>query len=124
MSETTTYDPIPETCEEAVAKWDRGEGVFTAEMGGLGPGYEQCIQIMAFEMVRGYLGKPIPEDVEEFRAGLEAAAKESVKRLQPSGAQHGAAMSMAAQVLRKGWRAALKELPSDRLIQVSRVFPA
>lgn len=37
-------NPIPETCEEALARWDAGETVFTAEMGGLGPGYEQAIQ--------------------------------------------------------------------------------
>lgn len=116
-------DPIPETCEEALAKWDSGEGVFTAEMGGLGPGYEQVIQIMAFEAIRGVIGKDLPAEKEPLNRLFDDAMKESVTRLRPSGAQHGAAKNLAYCVLSRGYRKALRELPSERLIQVSREFP-
>jgi hypothetical protein len=117
------YDPIPETCEEALARWDRGEPVFTAEMGGLGPGYEQCIQIMAFEAIRGVIGKELPAEKEPLNKLFDDAMKESVARLHPSGAQFGAAKNLAYCVLSRGYRKALLELPEDRLIQVSRELP-
>ena len=37
---------------EWLRRWDAGEGVWSIEMGGIGPGYEQCIQITAAEILR------------------------------------------------------------------------
>lgn len=37
------------TNETALAAWDAGEPVWSCDMGGMGPGYEQCIQIMGFD---------------------------------------------------------------------------
>ena len=44
----------PKTALEALAKWDAGEIVHTVEIGGMGPGYEQCIHISVFEIIRDH----------------------------------------------------------------------
>ena len=129
MPETTatpTYNPIPETVAEALERWDAGETVFTVSMGGLGPGYEQCIHILVFEIIRDHLatGKPLPDDgADEWETWGDGA----VHRLDPeigfSGAQVGAAKNVAARTLKLGWRAAIREVP-DRQIQVSRQMPS
>ncbi|KKK93920.1 hypothetical protein LCGC14_2688070 [marine sediment metagenome] len=36
----------PKTLDEAIERWDAGRSLFSVEMGGLGPGYEQAIQIL------------------------------------------------------------------------------
>ncbi len=127
------FDPIPETVADAVAAWDRGDSVFTVEMGGMGPGYEQCIHIAAFEIMRVWDGKfPTGEhwadDLGKDRAEeLNAIADAEIKKLNYlgfSGAQVGAAKSLASCVCRRGYRAAMREEEvKDRLIQVSKNFP-
>lgn len=121
MTMTEQHDPIPETVAEALAKWDAGESVFSVEMGGLGPGYEMAIQGLAFEMMRDLLSRdPVVIRDEDLDA--------VVRRLndQPwagfSGAQVGAAKSLAARVCLDGYRKALRHpsLESDRLIQVCK----
>lgn len=113
------------TVEQALAAWDRGESLFMCEMGGLGPGYEQCIQVLTVELLREYNGKPLPKKGE-----WEGWGDEVVARLNPklgfSGAQVGAGKSQAARMLAIGYGAALEEmkaLDGDRLIQVSRGWP-
>lgn len=128
----------PDTAQEALEMWDRGDSVFTAEMGGLGPGYEQCIHVMAFEIVRELLARePIDwpksdaaktdaDARREWRAfcdSVEAAVRPKILGLGSSGAQHGAAMNLAFITVRKGWAKALSELQDDRLIQVSKTWP-
>ena len=125
-------DSKPETAREALARWDAGESVFTAEMGGMGPGYEQVIHIMAFEIIRELLTRePIDwsrateEHRREWRAftdSVEAAVLPKVAGLGSSGAQWGAAQNLAFRTVRIGWAKALDEIP-DRLIQVSRDWP-
>lgn len=51
---------IPETARELVSQWDSGETIWSIEMGGLGPGYEQAIQILAVEITRDNLDKQVP----------------------------------------------------------------
>jgi hypothetical protein len=110
---------------ELLARWDRGESIWSVEMGGLGPGYEQTLQVAAVEIVRDWLGKELPEKP------TPDWADETLKRidqdLQLSGAQAGAAQWLAYHWLREGpaalvWqhRDAGKE---DRLIQVSNHWP-
>jgi len=128
------------TTEEALAAWDRGDTVWSAEMGGLGPGYEQCIQITAFEMLRYMAEHPFDyaaldelDDDDRKRAMSRAyddamskvlfADGHSVNELGLSGAQYGAASNMAHRFMRVGYRAALDELPTDRRILVCRTFP-
>lgn len=50
-----------ETAAELLRRWDAGEPIWSVELGGLGPGYEQAIQVLAVELVRDNLGKPLPE---------------------------------------------------------------
>lgn len=124
IDSTTRFDPIPETCSEALAKWDKGEPVFTVEMGGLGPGYEQCIQMLAFELIREF-----KDDKTFDKEGWNGERAEKIvdtldKKLGFSGAQVGAAKSLASFVCSKGYRKALRmSKVKDRLIQVSKRFP-
>lgn len=118
-------DLVPETCAEALEKWDRGEPVFTVEMGGIGPGYEQCIQILVFELIRAALAGEMPVSGTPMRGWGEA----TVTRLNDalggfSGAQVGAAKSLAAAMLINGYRAAVRSVDGNRMIQASKNFPA
>lgn len=130
-----------ETPAEALAAWDRGEVVWSVEMGGLGPGYEQAIQVCAFEMLRDLLasGIVLPRDIPDQDAPEVKAVKQrfrditdaTVHRLDDelggmSGAQVGAAKSICGMTMRFGWREALesaRKQDPDRLIQVSRCWP-
>ncbi len=126
------WNTKPDTAAEALELWDAGHSVFTVEMGGLGPGYEQVIHIAAFEFVRELLKRePINwgQATEEatpawaaFVKTVEDAVDPKLKALGMSGAQYGAAKSVAFRTVRIGWAQALDEVP-DRLIQVSRTWP-
>jgi len=119
------YDTVPETAAEALAKWDRDDTVWTVEMGGLGPSYEQCIHIAAFELLRAMLFEP-REDVPliyERMMGLVLLLP-SIKALQLSGSQAGAAAHLAANYLVNGYRATCRTFPEERMIQVTKYFPS
>lgn len=126
--ETNDYELIPATCAEALRRWDAGESVFSVEMGGLGPGYEQCIQIVAFEALRELLAQPAPPPWEDkdamkaFHDGIDKTLMERTKDMGLSGAQYGAGLSMAYRCFRIGYGHALAEVP-DRHIQVSNNWP-
>lgn len=113
------------TVAQALAAWDRGDSIFMVEMGGLGPGYEQCIQLLTVELLREFNGKPLPE-----KGHWDGWGDEVVRRLNPtmgfSGAQVGAAKSQAARMLTIGYGAALLEIKkrdADRTILVSSHWP-
>ena len=122
------------TNEEALAEWDRGGSVWSCELGGLGPGYEQCIQIMGFEFLREMLANPFDyegkaDDKDVWRAyvkDIESAPgpKAIIEKLGPSGAQFGAAMNIASVFARKGYAKGMETVPEDRRIQVSKTFPS
>jgi hypothetical protein len=60
------------TNEEALTAWDRNSPVWTCVMGGLGPGYEQVIHLIAFELLRSMiLLGPNFQNVAEHPAPLE-----------------------------------------------------
>ena len=120
----------PKTCKEALAIWDSGQSIFTVSMGGLGPGYEQCIHILAFEIIRDYLDGQIPgtklpdgsfKPHKDF--GESAVARCDKKVGGFSGAQVGAAKNLAYIVLTKGWQVGIDSAPKDRHIQVSKTMP-
>jgi hypothetical protein len=48
----------PDRPAEVVAAWDAGRVIWTVEMGGLGPGYEQTIQTLVVELLRSAGGPP------------------------------------------------------------------
>ena len=108
------------TIASYVAAWDRNDVVPSIEMGGLGPGYEQCIQILFVEILRDECVKPIPTEFPDDWGD------ETVDRLEPklgfSGAQVGATKSLAAYALVHGIDAMLDKTP-DRRIWIQKVFP-
>ncbi len=116
---------------DLLTRWDEGKPVFTVEMGGLGPGYEQALQIAMFEILRDLLDRNPDssawQDKEPWateREIIETNAMPRVRELGLSGAQWGAAMSLAAALYMRGPRAAMKETPDDRHIQVCRAMPS
>lgn len=123
------------TNEDALAAWDCGEPVWSCDMGGIGPGYEQCIQLMGFEMLRAMLANPVDwetvtgeagrDNWQEYRDRIDALpeVKAVISHLQPSAAQHGAAMSIASVFARNGYAKGMEMVPEDRRIQVSNKFP-
>lgn len=130
MGVTELYEA---TAAEWLQRWDRGESVWSVEMGGLGPGYEQCIQITAAEILRhmiagGYdasrwdTSEAWRSDLEKIEGGvLESGA---ISKLGLSGAQWGAAVNLAANLYQRGPRVALSDgRVKDRHIQVRRDFP-
>ena len=117
---------IPETAADALAQWDRGESVWTVEMGGIGPGYEQAIQVGVFEMLRSLVGKDLPTD----RAALDEFLDVALDRIDKnasigglSGAQAGAIKWLAYKTLTQGWRFIVEKHPQDRRILVSKNWP-
>lgn len=113
-------------------RWDDGRSVWSIEMGGLGPGYEQCIQIVAAETLRFLLKeKPDAQDVidhwkDKWADIIEKAllADERLTGLGLSGAQAGAGTYLGTRLYLEGPRKIMQtpEL-KDRKIQVSRTFP-
>ena len=115
-------------------RWDAGDGVWSISMGGLGPGYEQCCQIVAAETLRFLLAKQpdliaLEHDSDAWKAFRAEMDKDSfanpkLTKLGLSGAQAGGGMNLALQLYRKGPRGVMTdEAVKDRHIQVCRVFP-
>ncbi|MDB5988885.1 MAG: hypothetical protein JWQ10_288 [Herbaspirillum sp.] len=114
-------------------RWDDGKSCWTIEMGGLGPGYEQCIHITATEILRHMLAKSYdvdgwtdPDQWKKDHHEIETAgfANPTIQKLGLSGAQWGSALNLAAMFYRQGPRAVMTdERVKDRHIQVQRTFP-
>lgn len=114
-------------------RWDQGKSVWSIEMGGLGPGYEQCIHITCAEILRELLKRK--PDLEAMSADERRLLTDEIdkvlyadglptSKLGLSGAQHGAAMSLASMLYNKGPRGVMNdEAVKDRHIQVSKTFP-
>jgi hypothetical protein len=120
--------------DELIEAWDRGETITTLTMGGLGPGYEQAIQIAAVEFARateGLDGTPNSEEASQaFRARCDLALKNHDEKL---GGITGA-MFEAASWLAWQWRfgtggpeglieRAKERGEEHRIIFASRTFP-
>lgn len=122
------------TNEDVLAEWDRGGSVWSCELGGLGPGYEQCIQIMGFEFLRAMLADPFDyegkaEDRDVWRTYVDKIEKQPgpkaiIEKLGPSGAQFSAAMNIASVFAKNGYAKGMDMVPEDRRIQVSKNFPS
>jgi len=126
---------VHDTAAEMLAAWDRGETIWTLELGGLGPGYEQAIQTMAVEFTRAGIAsewKP-SGDKESDNKSWEAICNERMMQIDDaiggaSGAQFGAARWLAYQWLHNGGPRALAlradaQNDEDRIIQCSKAFP-
>ena len=119
------------TARDALMRWDADEPVWTVEMGGLGPGYEQCIQLMMFELMRAMLDKPCTAEKGDAEAwqkyGEEIeetpAVKEIMSKLSPSGAQYMAALNLSNVITTRGYAWTMERAGEERLILVSKNFP-
>jgi hypothetical protein len=131
---TTDAEMYGADAAEWLKRWDNDDLVWTIDMGGMGPGYEQCIQIMAAEILRHLLkvgyDKSTWKDKEVWRRDrdkIEGAmfANDWVKKNMPSGAQLGAAMSLATSLYMRGPIEVMNDPEiKDRHIQARRVFPS
>lgn len=120
-------------CADWLKRWDEGRSVWSIEMGGLGPGYEQCIHITMAEILRHMLAEGYDwkqwEDKDTWgrvRDAIETYSFENstIKQLGLSGAQWGAALNLASHLYRDGPRKIMAdERVKDRKIQVQRTFP-
>jgi len=115
-----------------VERWDNGKSIWSIEMGGLGPGYEQCIQVMAVEFVRSMMAgkydasKWVDSDAwVKDREEIETMCKDTINKLSPSGAQFGAALNLASFIYKDGPINVMNdEKVKDRHIQASKSFPS
>ena len=115
--------------EDAVKAWDTGEIVCSGEMGGMGPGYEQSIQICIFECLRWLVeNEPDTEGWDtgdgnwpDTRDALYKLTGEvgTEKNLGLSGAQGGSVVSAATMFYQHGYAEALDKADRDRRIQVN-----
>lgn len=114
---------------EWLARWDRGDGIWTLEMGGLSAGYDQSINIMAAEMVRALLDLK-PELVTgeaitaELKAAIDTAIGSAPSVLGLSGAQYHGALSVALGIYHLGPIQFVSQAPSDRRVQASKRWPS
>ena len=116
-----------------LSRWDAGKSVWSIEMGGLGPGYEQCIQMTAAEVLRWLLTNKTDADLwkdkdvwKQTRDAIDKSlwANPTIDKLGLSGAQAGAAVSLATALYRQGPRKIMNDPKvKDRHIQVQRDFP-
>ena len=119
-----------EDLKEAIKKWNEGSAVWTAELGGIGPGYEQAIQILFFEIMSRWGDNPLPESTEgSYPIEFTNHVNEVVNDLDEtcfgfSGAQVGAAKSAAWRFMSYGYSNMMNELGDSRRILVSRRCPS
>jgi hypothetical protein len=116
-----------------LTRWDADRGCWSIEMGGLGPGYEQAIQITMAEILRHLLAEKYDHaawaDTDVWKRDRELIDKASfanpvISGLGLSGAQWGAALGLATKFYMQGPRAIMNDKAvKDRHIQVSRSFP-
>lgn len=118
-AEQTEYAAVQAYGKDAadlLARWDAGQGVWSISMGGFGPGYEQSLQIAAFEVLRHLLNGGKIEAAENILPSIEY--------LGLSGTQWGAARGLAMAFHERGPRKVHEDYASDRHIQVSAYFPS
>ena len=119
---------------EWLKRWDDGQSVWSIEMGGLGPGYEQAIQITTAEILRHLIERQY--DATAWRSSestwsrdrkeIDTAgfANKRISALGLSGAQWGSARHLAISIYMRGPRDVMTDKGlTDRRIQVQRTFP-
>lgn len=91
-----------DSVSKMLAMWDAGESIWTIELGGFGPGYEQALQVAAIEMARDNCTAPLPEDSDARNSEWDRLCTETLRKHDQalgglSGAQFGAARWLAYQ---------------------------
>lgn len=120
-----------ENVNAMLAKWDSGQPIWTVELGGLGPGYEQAIQTAAVEMARDNVGIVLPEDKDERNHEWDRLCSASLSKHDEAlggltGAMFGAASWLAYQWCHNGGPDGLIERAKEQnreTIMVSKSFP-
>lgn len=115
--------------QREAAKWSKGEIVWSAELGGMGPGYEQAIQCLLWEILVRWKGDApeVVKGAKEYPPAYSVFVDTVVSGLKDfgfSGAQVGAAKATAFQFMVYGYDHMMAKLPEDRKIMVSRDFPS
>lgn len=116
---------IAMNAKEQLLRWDAGDTVWSLSMGGFGPGYEQAIQVLAIEITRDNIDKPLPDPDTSAEWGEETVNRINESCGGFSGAQVGAAKWLAYQWLSIGPAALIMSSvrDKDRKIQVSSFWP-
>lgn len=126
------YDGGDDTVEQLIERWDAGNLIQTVEMGGLGPGYEQAIQIMAIEFARalskseGYQDKDMSAENKRVSAICDTVMATIDKQIGgATGAMYGAAKNLAWKWCYEGGpRKILGSVDATRRISCSKHYPS
>ena len=116
----------PDTVKEAISRWDKGGHLWTVEMGGIGPGYEQTIQVGVIEVCRLLVDKELPKTDEELNKQYDDAMHAVCQNFELglSGAQAQVIKSLAYHYIRDGWKKTIDSFDDkDRHIMVSKHWP-
>jgi hypothetical protein len=118
------FEKVEKTLKNWLADYYNGITVNTVSMGGLGDGYELAIQECAIEAMKNLQMIAVPESQEKFIEILNEAMDKASEELDAihgfSGAQVGAAKSIAAVFWKKTPDEGMKTAPADRIIQIYR----
>jgi hypothetical protein len=113
------------TTQEVLNKWDKGESIWSVEMGGLGPNYELAIQEGIFDILRELfkqkLNKKTLLDNKRWSKKYEDLVFKALKEKDHSGATAGAAQQVAYRFYVYGYKYMMDKSPEDRRIQVSKL---
>ena len=111
--------------EEVIKQWKNGETIFTVELGGLGPSYEQAIQNFLFDILTYLVEKKIDikklSEKDKYSECYEEICSKVANGRDLSGAMYGVAKGTAYQFYKYGYGAMMKKAPKDRLIQVENI---
>jgi hypothetical protein len=113
------------TNEEVIDKWKKGESLFTVELGGLGPSYEQALQNFLFDLFAYLVDNKIP--IKKLTTGkkyskiyYDICSKVTDGR-DLSGAMFDVAKGTAYQFYRYGYKEMMNKAPNDRTIQIENI---
>lgn len=112
-----------ETWQQVANKWKNGDIVWSAELGGIGPGYEQAIQIALFEILVMFLNKDLPSTYDDYVRLTVPLIYKLDKTCRFSGAQILEAQQVAWQFMKFGYAEMMNKLDDDRKIMVDKSFP-
>ena len=131
--EKHNIDCYGKDAQDWLNRWDGGKTVWSIEMGGMGPGYEQAIQVTVAEVLRHLIDESYDHsswsDTDKAKDDGEKIRKASfdnkvIDGLGLSGAQYGAAFQVATKLYMDGPIGVMtSDQVADRHIQISKSFP-
>lgn len=115
---------IDQEIQDFLSKWKKGEHITSVEMGGIGWPYEMCIQVAAFKILEQLMWTKASRKHEDFTWEILNPTIDlvlpHVQELGLSGAQWGAAKTLAAAFYKFGPAEAIRQAPEVRHIKVSQ----